>query len=103
MAKEYYSKILGVENPVFSCNSWLLAPFHSEILPESSNIRQFKEEFEIVSSGPCSWHLPMLFGTETIPETKDLPENSSIQKAYKKYMLAGGAPEGALGYRYYEE
>ena len=102
-AKEYYSKLLGVENPVFSCNSWLLAPYHSEILPETSNIRQFKEEFEIVATGTCTWHLPLIFGTESLPETKDLPENSSMQKAYKKLMLAGKSPEGALGYRYYNE
>jgi len=100
MAREYYGGELGTEKPVFSCNSWLLAPYHSEILPETSNIRQFKEEFEIVSSGVCTWHLPMLFGTESIPEAKDLPESSSIQRAYKKYMLNGGVPMGALGYKY---
>ena len=103
MAKEYYSKLLGVENPVFSCNSWLLAPFHSEILPESSNIRQFKEEFELVTSGPCTWQLPLIFNTENLPETKDLPENTSMQRTYKKLMLEGKTPEGALGYLIFNE
>ncbi|MBQ7333839.1 MAG: hypothetical protein IJW38_05800, partial [Clostridia bacterium] len=58
---------------------------------------------EIVATGTCTWHLPLIFGTESLPETKDLPENSSMQKAYKKLMLAGKSPEGALGYRYYNE
>ena len=102
-AKEYYSKLLGIENPVFSCASWLLAPIHKEILPESSNIRSFGEEFEIDIANPNSWHLTMLFGTEKLPETKDLPEKTSIQRAYKKFMLEGGAPQSALGYRYFEE
>ncbi len=102
-AKEYYSKLLGVENPVFSCNSWLLSPLHSEALPESSNIRQFKEEFEIAAVGPSTWQLPMIFNTESLPEAKDLPENTSMQKLYKRIMLEGKTPEGALGFRHYNE
>lgn len=102
-AKAYYSRLLGKENPVFSCNSWLLAPYHSDILPESSNIRQFKEEFEIASTGVSSWHLPLIFNTEVLPELKDLPESSSMQRAYKKFMLEGGVPGSALGYRYFED
>ena len=99
-AREYYSEQLGTEKPVFSCNSWLLAPLHSEALPESSNIRQFKEEFEIVSSGPSTWQLPMIFNTENIADTENLPEETSMQKLYKKVLLEGKSPEGALGYRY---
>ena len=102
-AKEYYSKLLGVENPVFSCNSWLLSPLHSEIFPETSNIRQFKEEFEIASSGPCTWHLPMIFNTENLSDKENLPESTSMQKIYKKILLDGNSPQGALGYRYYNE
>lgn len=100
MAREYYSKELGTEKPIFSCNSWLLAPYHSELLPESSNIRQFKEEFEIASSGASTWQLPMIFGTEDLSDVEKLPEETTMQKICKKRMLEGKSPEGALGFRY---
>jgi hypothetical protein len=100
IAREYYSRLLGLEKPVFSCNSWLLAPYHSTLLPEESNIRQFKEEFEIVSSGPSTWQLPMIFGTEELSDVKTLPEKTTMQKICKRLLLEGKSPEGALGFRY---
>ena len=99
LAREYYKEHFNGK-PVFSCNSWLLAPYHSTLLPEESNIRQFKEEFEIASSGASTWQLPMIFGTEDLSDVKALPENTTMQKICKKLMLDGKSPEGALGFRY---
>ena len=100
LASEYYSQFFDKLPIVLRCSSWLLAPFHSEILPKGANIREFEEEFEKAYSAPGRGDLWRIFNTDTLPETKDLPENSSLQRAYKEYMLRGGEPVYTTGYRY---
>lgn len=102
MAKAYYAPQFKDGQVLFSCDSWLLAPYHSEILPESSNIRQFKEEFEIAETGPVSWHLPMIFNTEDLSNPEKLPENSAIQKHYKKLLIEKRDILGAHGFRFFK-
>lgn len=102
-AKKFYAPLFEDGKVVFSCDSWLLAPYHSELLPESSNIRQFKEEFEIAEIGPASWHLPMLFNTEKLSDIESLPETSSMQKLYKKRLINKEPTLSGLGYRYFED
>ena len=99
-AREYYEKILGKGNVIFFCASWLLLPEHSTILPETSNIRRFKESFEITQPGQTNGDLWRIFYMPELPEdfTK-LPEDTSLQRAYKKFMLEGGKPGYARGFK----
>lgn len=99
LAREFYKERFNGK-PIFSCSSWLLAPYHSTLLPEESNIRQFKEEFVIATSGTSTWQLPMIFGTEDLSDVKSLPEKTTMQKICKGLMLEGKSPESALGFRY---
>ena len=101
LAKEYFLPKIGDKPFILRCASWLLAPFHKEILPKESNTRQFTEEFELVSSTSGRWALPLVFNTENLPADKDLPENTSLQRAYKKLILSGVEPLNTLGYRKY--
>ena len=100
LASEYFSQFFDKKPIPLRCSSWLLAPFHSEILPEGANIREFEEEFTKGPSAQTRGDLWRIFNTETLPEDKDLPENTKLQRAYKKFILAGGEPCSTTGYRY---
>lgn len=102
IARKYFATFFNGKPVVFRCHSWLLAPYHTKILPESSNIRSFAEEFEIVKCNEPRADLWRIFNIEAekIPEDKDLPEDTELQRIYKKFMLDGGTPCAALGYRY---
>lgn len=87
-----------VDRPIaFVCSSWLLYPAHKEFLPESSNILKFMDLFDIVS-----WkvredksYLWRIFFKDCKKEPKDLPRNSSLQRAYADWLLKGNpAGEG---------
>ena len=88
---------------LFHCNSWLLFPGHYEMLPPSSRIRQFMEEFTIIrvniyQSKPDLWRIFKTFDTE---DPAKLPQETSLQRAYARW-LQDGKPVGAgLGIRYY--
>lgn len=98
-AREYYSTKLAHPFAI-GCSSWLLAELHSEILPESSNIRGFSEEFERYKFVPHRNDLWRIFNIESdkMPPDEELPENSDLQRRYKKFLLSGGMPGTSTGY-----
>lgn len=76
---------------VFVCDSWLLYPLHTKMLPESSNIRRFMEKFDIIDNGIFrdNRELWRFFDTnEQNPER--LPVNTSLRKIYVNHLKAGG-------------
>lgn len=78
------------------CHTWLLSPNLLKFLREDSNIRSFAADYEILetdadNSGCLEW----LFQGMTDLET--LPENTSLQKEVKKYLLQGGFIGHGLG------
>lgn len=83
---QYYPEWKGVP---FVCDTWMLAPAMEELLNDTSNILAFKHLFELdIISEDATWFMGFLFpGHENELET--LPENSSLQKKAKEYMLSG--------------
>ena len=81
----------------FLCTSWLLSPALKECLPEGSRIRSFQDEYEVtdVFPEPDSF-LTWVYKRPDIPVT-DLPEDTSLQRNLKKYLLAGGKVGEAKG------
>jgi len=70
-------------------NSWLLYPKHQEFLPKHLNILRFMEDFRIVSSKERegfndAWRV---FGSYAELPAEEWPEHSSLQKAYKEWIL----------------
>ncbi len=71
------------------CHTWLLSPTLLEFLQQDSNIRRFAADYEILetdddNSGCLEW----LFEGKSNLET--LPENTTLQKDVKKFLLQGG-------------
>jgi len=102
-AKEFYAQYFP-EKPAeyFTCHSWLLAPNLAEILPEESNIVQFMRMWV---QYPCQGDnsaqaMERVFGFGF--DRQDLskaPEETSLQKKMKEYLLAGGDLSACSGYR----
>ncbi len=100
LAEEYFAPRLDGAPLVFTCHSWLLAPFHRDILPRGSNIRDFLNEFELGEFVEHRDELWRIFNRETsdLPPDDELPEETSLQRAYKRFLLSGGRVGSAQGY-----
>lgn len=85
------------EDAKIFCDSWLLAPALQKLLPESSSILQFQKQFRVLrvdeeSVGCLDW----VYGSHDW-KYEDLPENTTLQKNMKQYLLSGGKIGWALG------
>ena len=73
------------------CHSWLLSPTLRTFLGQNSGIRRFAEDFELYDSEAESkgcYHFLFLAKDDT--PAAELPENSSLQRAVKAHLMAGG-------------
>lgn len=78
------------------CHSWLLSPRLSRFLPEDSGIRRFAQGYEITDFDPDDENFyRWLF--EGKKEWERLPEETSLQRAVKKYLASGGKIGAAVG------
>lgn len=88
----------GQEPRHIICRSWLLSPTLLTFLGENSGIRRFAQDFELYDSEAESkgcYHFLFLAGEDTDPA--DLPENSSLQRAVKAHLAAGGGIGAGAG------
>lgn len=99
-AYSFFSKEFGIKEPLFRCESWLLYPPNKEILPEKSNIVSFMNDFKIISSYEFESSTPMwrIFGTRCSLPAKELPRDSSLQRAYADYFEKGNNPGAGTGF-----
>ena len=102
-AAKFFSHHFPEGNILFHCNSWLLFPGHYEMLPPESRIRQFMEEFTIIraniyESKPDLWRIFNTFDTE---EPAKLPQETSLQRAYARWLMEGKPVGAGIGIRYY--
>lgn len=94
--REFFPEYVGVP---FTCNSWLLSPSLEPLLPDSSNIINFQRRFcrTDINLEPMDY-VSWLFQRLPDVDPKDLPENTSLQSAVKKFVLNGGRIGNAAGY-----
>lgn len=90
----YYPEFAKVD---MICGSWLLAPALKKLLPDSSKIIQFQNSFELTSQeDDSSGFLDWIYGRRDIP-FENLPEETSLQRKLKPYLLNRGKVEWANG------
>lgn len=80
------------------CESWMLSPALREFMDENSNILQFQnlfieEKTDYNSMAVLDWVFP---GYHIVSE--DLPENTSLQRKMKRYLLQDGKIGWTMGY-----
>ena len=74
---------------VVACHTWLLSPSLLQFLGEDSGIRAFANSYEIYDTdGDNEGCLTWLFNGSR--DLTNLPENTSLQKKIKPYLLEGG-------------
>ena len=84
---EHFPETVGSK---FACDSWLLSPALKELLPEGSRILQFQKRFEVKSwNKEEDAYLEWVFKRKDLPLEK-LPEETSLQRKMKAYVLQGG-------------
>lgn len=97
-AAEFYAPFFENGEVIFHCDSWLLYPGHKEFLPETSALLMFADFFSIVETNDWRGNLWRIFGRENCDDVAALPEDTSLQRAYKKRLLENGEIGGARGF-----
>ena len=82
----------------YVCHSWLLSPALKELLPESSNIIKFQNLFTIIEVDKTSMNFMMWLYKKSDVSIENLPENTSLQRNVKRYLMAGGKIGDGRGY-----
>ena len=81
--------LVEYKNANIICESWLLVPELKKLLPEDSNIVKFQNQFIISKvdyDSPA--FMDWIYSSRDI-EYLNLPENTTLQKNLKKYLLSG--------------
>lgn len=92
--EEHYPELADCE---YRCHSWLLDSQLKGMLSEDSNIISFQNRFEIFDEGEVdTGFIEWLYNTKST-DYKSLPENTSLQRNMKKYILSGGVIRNAYG------
>ena len=83
-AADWFSAIFPEGEALFTCNSWLLDPWNLTVLDPTSNLANFINDFEIVQvySYENYNELWRLFDCNYTGDSKDLPRDSSLRRAY---------------------
>ena len=98
-AYEFFKDELDGKPLVCMCHSWLLNPEYGKFLPPASNFVSFQQDFDIVRQETTEefgddWRL---FGRDCKKPVSELPERTSMQRAFKQYFLNGGKPGVGMG------
>ena len=96
-AKAFFAKYYPDYADVpYGCHSWLLSPNLKEILPETSRIRYFQDQFTILSTEPSDDYREWAF-QRSDASVENLPERTSLQRSLKAFLLNGGVFHNGMG------
>lgn len=79
-----------------NCRSWLLSPTLKQLLPEDSRILSFQRSFDIQPLEPGQQYALWVFKDPRLA-VEHYPENTSLQRRLKRYLLDGGQFLNAQG------
>ncbi len=97
-AQEFFGKYYPEYKSVpYLCESWLLSESLGELLPPYSKINIFREMFSIYRADyEAEDYKEWVFKNRDI-NIEDAPENTTLQRAMKEYILKGGKVGVAFG------
>jgi len=81
------------------CGSWLLYDGYKDVFASGSNIDSFRKEFYMLSSKATDsfGNVWRVFGSDHKLPVNQLPERTSLQRAFKAYMQNGGTHGNGTG------
>lgn len=83
------AKLAQYADATITCESWLLDPALDELLPANSHLRDFRALFSLTGTKVSQDYQKWIAGCEGL-SPQELPEATSLQRAIKQYVLAGG-------------
>ena len=88
----------GLPPEAITCGSWLLCPNLRAMLKETSGIRRFAEDFELlhVQETSASVYHFLFWATEETPKA-ELADDTSLRRAVKAHLMAGGTIGSGYG------
>lgn len=92
--EKYYPDYHKVE---YVCSSWLLSSDLNKVLPVTSNILKFKNLFNIMSENYNSTGFIKWIYKTDYTDFNELPEDTTLQRNLKQYLLAGNSISVAYG------
>ena len=78
-------------------DTWLLSPALKELLPEGSRILEFMSDYDIEKINPDGQSFMEFLFKKKYPDIDSLPEDTSLRRAVKKHLKAGGKIGDAFG------
>lgn len=98
-AYAFFKPELGDRPLVCICDSWLLYPAYRSLLTPTSNIRDFMDDFRLLHSRDeevfsDAWRL---YGRNYQKNPAELPEDTSMRRAFKQHLLKGGKTGAGFG------
>lgn len=104
-ARDFYKKREGLSPIVFVCNSWLLYPENKKILPPTSNLHSFISRFEVLQTYEDTSYVDVwrLFDKDYNGNVDELPQNTSLRRAYAQKMKANENLGRSYGVWVYEK
>ena len=101
IARKFFKVIFPESTPDrFVCSSWLLSENLSDILKEESNIVKFMRLWTktVVDEDDSAQAKQRVFGFDFNGNVQNAPENTSLQKSLKAYLLSGKQIKHTHGY-----
>ena len=91
-AKKFFKDagILKTDYIPLMCASWLIYPPHHDVFPQGGNIQKFQELFTVVTSYERTKDFIRIFHRADDGNYNDLPEDTTLQRNFKKFLLGGG-------------
>lgn len=99
-AAEFYKDRFADKPIIFGCASWLMSPNNYEILPPNSNIIPFMKDYTVLATkkDEKNANLWRIFGRVSLPSDVDsLPQDSSLRRAFVKWLKEGNTIDEAFG------
>ena len=100
-AAKFFIDQIPNKQVVFVCHSWLLYTETLEVFPKHSNTYRFIHEYDVTWNSydkegvyNDAWRL---FDMDFTGKIEDYPENTSMRRAYKKFLLDGGRTGEGFG------
>ena len=105
VASAFFKERYGIKDVVFACHSWLLYPENKHILSEGSNLYSFISRFEIINveEDPTYKDFWRVFDRDYNGDTEDLPQDTSVRRAYAAWVRAHKPFGVALGVWVYKK
>lgn len=96
VAKSFFSEHFSEDFALYHCHSWLLSSQLQDILPSDSRILQFQSLFDVYGHTQERQGEERVFGM-LLDDPSDYPENTSLQRKMKAYLLSGGKVNVGMG------